>query len=418
MGVRSVRRSKPRYVAEVHAHILSFPRHLRRKKRVLPGVRDEATAEGEAESERQHTNREKASRNRALELLASGRTLGGIDGLESPAPFASASGLVRKEQKSALAPHHCVRNATKGDDTGPRNATTPTKIIKSLQSRDGVGGDCNRLEGVQHDRQVLPSPLSQPGKAVNGLGLVYDAVAVVTDSDVRRTYSILQNQGGGDMKCDAEMKTDREHSPVQQRAVGCNTKPTMACPSRGSATLTAHAAEATWDNCDIEATALPMSATSRTVSLLHHGTPTMPKTAPILADKSTASIRSMDAAQVAGTLSVEKLIRTTPEASFGADQERELTEGLGTWAGEVVTVGQLLDTHRLQVAEDLQGVVHGEHRVRQHLERDVGATVQTLPLSFLKHHGYLGEAQSQGLERARRAVDRQAARLRARAWQR
>lgn len=387
---------------------------------MLPGVRDEAAIEGERISKRQQTSRHSGERsqNRALELLESGQKIDGIDGLQSPAPFASGYSLVRKEGRSALAPHYFVRVMAKGDGADHGNPKGPREITSSLQSRDGVGGSCSMLQDMQYDGQLQPLPLSLPCDVVNCLGLVDDTVAAVTDSAIRRAYFVLQSQGDTDKECATEIKTNREHSPEKQPSAECSTKRIGAGSSRGSATQIAHEAEAMGGNCDREVSALPVSATRRSVSLLHHGASTVPKEPPVLGHQFTASTRRMNVGQATRKLSVGKPMSITSQALFNPKQERELTEGLGNWAREVVIVGQLLDTNRLQVAECLQGVKHGEFHVRQRLERHVGATVQTLPLSFLKGHGYRGEAQSRGLKRARGAMVRQAARIRACAWQR
>lgn len=101
-----------------------------------------------------------------------------------------------------------------------------------------------------------------------------------------------------------------------------------------------------------------------------------------------------------------------------AIQSIEVTTGLGSWAEEAISVGVLLEQDRLRVAERLHWAKEGEQNVRRCIERSVGATVKALPLSFLKKHGYLAEAQVRGLERSRKTVDRQATRVRAYAWHR
>lgn len=95
----------------------------------------------------------------------------------------------------------------------------------------------------------------------------------------------------------------------------------------------------------------------------------------------------------------------------------KLAVGLGTWAEDTVAVGRLVDEDSRRLANERLGETKKEGEIRRALERGMGMTAKTLPLSFLKDFGYLGEAQRRGLEKTTKIVKRVATIAKLRAWQ-
>lgn len=96
----------------------------------------------------------------------------------------------------------------------------------------------------------------------------------------------------------------------------------------------------------------------------------------------------------------------------------KLTKGLGSWAGETVAVGRLVDEDSRRVAAERVGEARREGKLRCALQRSIGTAVKTLPLRFLKDYGYLRESQERGLENLTIILRKVAAVARRRAWDR
>lgn len=95
----------------------------------------------------------------------------------------------------------------------------------------------------------------------------------------------------------------------------------------------------------------------------------------------------------------------------------QLAAGLGAWAEDTVAVGRLVDENSRRLADERLGETKKEGEIRRALERGMGMTAKTLPLSYLKDIGHLREVQRRGLEKTIKIVKRVATIAKIRAWQ-
>lgn len=248
-----------------------------------------------------------------------------------------------------------------------------------------------------------------------GLELIDPAPDVIA-SDVHRVQPVYRHHRGHT----STLNTERKHN--------CGTHSRVASEAKQLASMTAPSGGGSMGSSDDVASLTPQysAAIDRGFSLLYQGKPivsTAGSPGQYASRAGTAPNASMlgesaVAAAVGAQFETKEPGKSflAPETSFIA-KESELTVGLGHWASEVVAMSQRLEDSRNQVSHDLEGVKRVEKCYRLRLEREAEHVMKSLPLSFLKEHGYLGEAQSRGLQKAWEALERQGVRVRARAWQ-
>lgn len=408
--------SLPREVKPYHSTpILCRPwKHRKKHVRVLPGTPQRKVTAGEDDATRARRQLTDRSYMSSSIFACHGAVEASEWEQRGLAPSSGRPGFDSRGSSSLFAPPH--HNPTDITDTTSGNRTRETEIADSVESQD-VQKDGGSVRIDYRDRgQLVPHPMlsqnmeSDVKRLVRGDG----TVGAVTDSDVNRTYSVLQKSrcGDGDTKYPTDTKLGEKHRAAQQLV-------STATPIQDVAETKKWNLER---NMVVVAAAVrrPLVQTCNMLTATHGGAPAVPTLTKMRATETAASVRA-GAARAAPRVSVVVDLPTHPTAktaSFDTSQALELTEGLGGWAEEAVTVGQLLESNRLRVAEDLKGVTRGEKLVRKRLKRHVGEMVLTLPLSFLKRHGYLGDVHNRGLERAMKVFENQVTQLRANAWSR
>lgn len=315
----------------------------------------------------------------------------------------------REPSNFCAPPHHNPTDATSGNRSGE------TETSNSVESQN-VQRDGGSMRIDYQDRgQLVPNSLFSQNTESNVKCLVREdgTVGAVTDSDVKRAYSVLKKSRCSDRgtKYPTDSKLGDKRSTAQHSV--STVTPLQNVAETNKWKLEHKVAGQT------EVARLPVETCS-TLTVTNGGAPTVPTIVETSATGTKALVPA-SAARAAPKVSVADKFPTQPTAKtalFDGSQALELTEGLGVWAEETVNVGQLLESNRLQVAEDLKGVTRGENLVRKRLKKHVGEMVLTLPLGFLKRHGYLGDVHTRGLERAMKVFQNQATQLRANAWRR
>lgn len=286
---------------------------------------------------------------------------------------------------------------------------------------------------LQQKASLLPHPASPP--SLERRLPANDPTLTVTEADIRRVYTALRQESSiFDKKGTLPVPMAEEASERGCSSRSASAKPTIplgdehqestpvVAEREVSMTMHSTGKPVKFSYRDTP-TMSPGKETSPMLPRLKQGPPHPPRlatTAPRVAAARTNAPKEGAPLQMCN---VETVPTLTTQASLSRfvlldngrpsenimlpvePQAAKLVDGLGIWANEAVTVGRLVDENGRRVAERIAGAEQEERGMRRLIEQEMGDTVKSLPLSFLKGYGYSLKAQQEGLEKITRVVE-------------